>query len=98
MNICERCGLPLEACVCKELSKSEEKIKISKVNRRFGKTVTLISGIDKDSIKEIAKKLKTEMACGGTIKEDIIELQGDQTKKVKEKLIELGFTEENISE
>lgn len=98
MNICERCGLPIEACVCKELSKSEEKITISKVNRRFGKAVTLISGIDKESIKEIAKRLKTEMACGGTVKDNVIELQGDQTRKAREKLIEYGFSEENISE
>lgn len=98
MNICERCGLPKEACVCKELIKSEEKITISKERRRFKKFVTLISGIDKDSIKEMAKKLKVELACGGTVKSGVIELQGDHTAKVKEKLIKYGFKEENISE
>jgi translation initiation factor 1 len=98
MNICERCGLPKEACVCKELIKSEEKIKIRKEQRRYRKYVTMISGIDKESIKDIAKKLKTELACGGTVKDNVIELQGDHTRKTKEKLIEYGFKEENISE
>lgn len=98
MNICERCGLPKEACVCKELIKSEEKIRISKEQRRYKKYVTLISGIDKESIKEIAKKLKSELACGGTVKGNVIELQGDHMKKVREKLIEYGFKKENISE
>jgi translation initiation factor 1 len=58
----------------------------------------MISGIDKESIKDIAKKLKTELACGGTVKDNVIELQGDHTRKTKEKLIEYGFKEENISE
>ena len=98
MNICERCGLPKEACVCKELIKSEEKIKISKEQRRYRKYVTLVSGIDKESIKEIAKKLKSELACGGTVKDNVVELQGDHTSKVKGKLIEYGFKAENISE
>ena len=98
MNICERCGLPKEACVCKELIKSEEKIRIEREKRKFNKFVTMVSGIDKESIKEIAKKLKTELACGGTVKDNVIELQGDHTRKAKEKLIEYGFTEENISQ
>jgi translation initiation factor 1 len=98
MNICERCGLPKEACVCKELIKSEEKITISKERRRYRKFMTLVSGIDKESIKEIGKKLKTELACGGTVKDGVIELQGDHTTKIKDKLIKYGFKEENISE
>jgi len=97
MNICPRCGLPLEACICKELGKSKQKIKIETVKRRFGKMVTVISGIENDT-KEIAKKLKEEFACGGTIKNNAIELQGDHGKKVKSKLIEMGFEEENIEE
>ncbi|MCX8194190.1 MAG: stress response translation initiation inhibitor YciH [Candidatus Pacearchaeota archaeon] len=97
MNICPRCGLPFEACICKELEKTKQKIKIEKVKRRFGKMVTTVSGIEND-VKAIAKKLKEELACGGTIKNNVIELQGDHGKKVKEKLIELGFEEGNIEE
>ncbi|MEM4152930.1 MAG: stress response translation initiation inhibitor YciH [Candidatus Pacearchaeota archaeon] len=97
MNICPKCGLPLEACICRELEKTKQKIKIEKVKRRFGKVVTTISGIEND-MKTIAKKLKEELACGGTIKNNIIELQGDHSKKVKELLIKLGFEEGNIEE
>lgn len=97
MNICPRCGLPLEACICKELEKTKQKIKIEKVKRRFGKVVTTISGIENDT-KNIAKKLKEEFACGGTVKNNVIELQGDHSKKVKDKLIALGFEEGNIEE
>ncbi len=95
MDICPKCGLPIETCICKELAKTKQKIKIQTVKRRFGKMVTVVSGIE-DNIKEIAKKLKEELACGGTVKNNTIELQGNHTKRVKEKLIELGFSEENI--
>lgn len=95
MNICPKCGLPTETCICKELTKTKQKIRIDRVKRRFGKFVTVISGIESD-MKEIAKKLKEELACGGTIKNNAIELQGDHSGKVKEKLMEIGFNEENI--
>jgi translation initiation factor 1 len=97
MNICPNCGLPKEACICGELEKTKQKIRIQKATRKFGKHVTVVSGIDKN-IKEIAKQLKEKLACGGTVKENTIELQGDHIKKTKEKLIELGYDKENIEE
>ena len=96
MTICPKCGLPIEACICKELTKTSEKIKVERVKRRFGKIVTIVSGIEAD-LKDIAKKLKTGLACGGTVKNNAIELQGEHVKKVKELLIALGFNEENIN-
>ena len=57
--------------------------------------VTLVFGIENNT-KEISKKLKEKLACGGTVKNNVIELQGEHRKKVKEELIKLGFSEENI--
>jgi len=96
MTICPKCGLPTEACICKELTKTSQKIRVERVKRRFGKIVTLVSGIETD-LKENAKKLKQALACGGTVKNSVIELQGDHAKKTRELLIALGFNEENIS-
>lgn len=97
MEICPNCGLPTEACICNELQKAKQKIKIKRLTRKFGKYVTEVSGLDQQ-IKETAKKLKEELACGGTIKNKAIELQGDHVKRVKEKLINMGFDENNIEE
>ena len=97
MDICPKCGLPLQACVCKEIAKTEQRIKIETEKRRFGKIITLVKGLSNDvSMKEIAKTLKSELACGGTVKNNAIELQGDHRKKVKPVLIRLGFQEEAI--
>lgn len=95
MDICPKCGLPLQACVCNEISKGEQRIKISLVKRKFGKMITIVEGIE-GNIKEIARQLKEELACGGTVKNNTIELQGEHRKKAKDTLIKLGFKEESI--
>lgn len=96
MNICPNCGLPSEACVCKEIAKTQQQIEVKTEKRRFGKLSTIITGFEDVDIKDIAKKLKSELACGGTVKKNIIELQGDHRKKIGPLLIELGFDENQI--
>ncbi|RLG15669.1 stress response translation initiation inhibitor YciH [Candidatus Pacearchaeota archaeon] len=97
MEICPKCGLPKQACVCEQIVKSSQRIKISTDKKRYGKIVTIVTGLDKGiDIKKITKALKNELACGGTYKDNVIELQGDHRKKIKELLIQLGFEEEAI--
>lgn len=99
MDICAKCGLPKQACICDEIAKSEQRITVQLETRKFGKITTVITGIGKEvNIKEIAKELKNEMACGGTVKNGVIELQGNHRKKIKPALIRLGFKEEQINE
>ena len=99
MDIDPNFGLPNEANVFKEIAKTEQKIEIALVQRRYGKTITLVSGFDKDfDIKGTAKKLKEGLACGGTVKDRIIELQGNHKKQVRPLLIKLGFPEDSISD
>ena len=97
MDICPKCGLPMQACVCEEIAKSDQQIHIKTAKKKFGKTATLVSGFDKGiDIKKTAKKLKAELGCGGTIKSGEIELQGDHRKKIKQILISFGFDENLI--
>lgn len=98
MAVCPKCGLVKELCVCETIAKEEQRIKVMAVKRKFGKIITVVQGIDaKDiDIKDVAKKLKSKFACGGTVKENAIELQGDHKQKVKEELIKMGFSPETI--
>lgn len=96
MDICPKCGLPIQACVCTEIAKTEQQIKVQTVKKKFGKISTLVSGLKDVDIKEIAKKLKAKLACGGTVKDGIIELQGDHKNKVRSFLVELGFSQSQI--
>ncbi len=96
MDICPKCGLPLQACVCEEIAKEEQRIHIRTEKKRFGKIVTMVSGIQDMDLKPLAKSLKQELACGGTVKDNTIELQGDHRKNAKQALIKLGFAEDSI--
>ena len=98
MEICPRCGLPIQACVCGEIGKEEQKIKIESIKRKYGKIITLVSGFRDIDMKKIIKELKQTLACGGTIKNGIIELQGDHKGRIKPILTKLGFQEEAIEE
>ncbi len=97
-EICPKCGLPEDLCVCETIAKEEQRIRIRKEKKRFGKLMTIIEGIDKSTIdiKEVAKKLKSKFACGGTVKDSTIELQGDHVAKVKSELAKLGFNPDTI--
>ncbi|MBI5332492.1 MAG: stress response translation initiation inhibitor YciH [Candidatus Aenigmarchaeota archaeon] len=96
--VCSKCGLPEELCICESIAKESQKIKISLSQKRYKKTVTVVSGIDSEriDIKELMKKLKSKLACGGTYKEGRIELQGDHKDRIKELLIKEGFPVETI--
>lgn len=97
MEICPKCGLPTQACVCEQIVKSSQRIKVTTDRKRYGKIVTIVAGFDSGiDVKKTAKSLKNELACGGTSKDGIIELQGDHTKRIKNLLIKLGFDEESI--
>ena len=45
----------------------------------------------------LIKSLKEKLACGGTVKEGVIELQGDHKRQVKPILVKLGFSENSIT-
>ena len=79
------------------MAKEEAKIKVHIEKRSFGKYVTIVEGIDpKTNPKELAKKLKSKLATGGTFKDNKIELQGNHLSRIKKLLIELGFSEKQI--
>ena len=93
-GICSVCGLPEELCMCEQIAKEQQQIRILTDTRRYGKVMTVITGMNSSEIDmdDLAKKLKTRCAAGGTYKDGRIELQGDHKRKVKEVLEELGFS------
>lgn len=96
-EICPKCGLPKDLCVCEILEREEtQRIRVYTTRKKFRKLVTIIEGIPKENINKTAKELKQHLACGGTAKEGIIILQGDQKRHIKKALVKLGYREENI--
>ena len=98
-EICPKCGLPSNLCVCQEIAKESQKIKIKNDRRRYRKIVTIVSGLDDaKSAAMLCKELKRKLACGGTVRGSTIELQGQHRKKVKEFLLKQGYKEELIDD
>jgi len=92
-DICPKCGLPKEICVCEEIAREQQNITVAVDKRRYGKMMTIVEGLNPHDLDldSLISNLKSICACGGTIKEGKIELQGDHRSKVKEALEKLGF-------
>ncbi len=73
-------------------SPQKSPIKVVKEKRR-GSYVTLILNIGQHQVdlKKICSGLKQRLACGGSVKKETIELQGDQVENAKIYLLEIGI-------
>jgi len=89
-NICSTCGLPADLCACMTIDREAQKIRVFIERRKFNKPVTIIEGITENT-KKVASQIKAKLACGGTVKENHIELQGDHTERLRDILMKLGY-------
>lgn len=74
---------------------SDSVIRLKKESKgRGGKGVTLITGLplSETELKQLAKQLKQLCGTGGTVKDGVIEIQGEQREKLKPALEEKGYT------
>ena len=95
-RLCPGCGHPAERCRCARPSEVPAGDGVGRVRReragRGGKTVTSISGLPlaPDALGELAARLKRLCGSGGTIRDGIVEIQGDHVDPVVEELVRLG--------
>ena len=84
----------------RHLDRESSHVTVHLAIRRFGRPMTMIEvhGIPKNdpSLEKIAHLLKQDLATGGTVKDGIIELQGDHRQRLKPMLLKLGFPDESI--
>jgi translation initiation factor 1 len=98
-GICPECGKPLSECPGKHPKKTVVshgdgivRIRLDTKGRK-GKDVTQISGIfsGEDSLQTISRQLKRKCGAGGTVKDDVVEIQGDHRKEIAAELVQQGF-------
>jgi translation initiation factor 1 len=96
-KLCPDCNEPAAKCSCrkKQLPAQGDGIVrlIRETKGRKGKGVTLISGVPlgNEELKNLAKSLKQKCGSGGSIKDGVIEIQGDHRDMLEQELVSLGY-------
>lgn len=92
-RMCPHCGLPEKKCQCRANPRGAGRDTptgdgVARVRRekkgRGGKTVTTVTGLElpPDELKRLAQDLRRECGSGGTLKDGVVEIQGDHADKV----------------
>jgi len=97
-RMCPECRQPVAKCVCKSIQAVPTGDGIVRVSRetkgRGGKAVTVVKGVllAEAELAQLGKQLKAACGTGGTVKDGVIEVQGDHVERVMEALKKLGHT------
>jgi translation initiation factor 1 len=96
-RMCPTCTKPLADCACGQDSQGplgDDHVRVSRETKgRKGKGVTLISGlpVDAKDLQKLAKQLKRKCGAGGTVKDGIIEIQGEHRDLLVRELQALSY-------
>jgi translation initiation factor 1 len=94
-RMCPDCRQPVADCTCKlkAIPKGDGVVRVSRESKgRGGKTVTLVRGamLDAAALAQLGKQLRSACGSGGTVKDGVIEIQGDHCEQVLATLKKLG--------
>ena len=90
-RMCPACRKPVAQCSCKQAvtPKGDGVVRVSRETKgRGGKAVTLVRGVAlaPAPLDALGKELRTSCGSGGTVKDGVIEVQGDHADRVVELL------------
>ena len=96
-RMCPACRQPMVACICKQQATpaGDGKLRVSRETKgRGGKAVTLVRGapLDATGLAALGKQLRAACGSGGTVKDGVIEVQGDHVERVMACLKAEGWT------
>ena len=96
-RMCPSCERPAAACACNNKEAVPQGDGIVRVGRetkgRKGKGVTVVRGVPRNQqgLRSLAKQLKQRCGSGGTVKEGVIEIQGDHRDILMKELERQGY-------
>lgn len=96
-RMCPACRRPIAQCSCRKAAAVPAGDGIVRVSRetkgRGGKAVTLARGVPlgEDALAALGKELKAACGSGGTVKDGVVEVQGDHVEKVIALLQQRGY-------
>ena len=94
-RMCPVCRQPVAHCACKQAvaPTGDGVVRVSRETKgRGGKAVTVVRGValTQDQLADLGKQLRTACGSGGTVKDGVIEVQGDHADRVVEWLTARG--------
>ncbi|WP_310631347.1 translation initiation factor Sui1 [Paraburkholderia sp.] len=96
-RMCPECRRTVAECVCKTIAQTQAPgDSVARVLRetkgRGGKCVTVVRGLALDpvALASLGKQLRTACGSGGTVKDGVIEVQGDHCDRIIEALKKSG--------
>ena len=95
-RMCPNCRQPVASCLCRAqaLPKTDGVVRVSlQTKGRGGKSVTLVQGLPLDAaaLAVLGKQLRSACGSGGTVKEGLVEVQGDHVAAVMAALQQQGY-------
>lgn len=99
-RMCPSCRQPVAQCQCKSahavpVPVGDGVVRVSRETKgRGGKAVTVVRGVllEAAALVLLGKQLKAACGSGGTVKDGVIEVQGDHADRVLQELKKLGYT------
>lgn len=95
---CEKCEQLESECICPpepafRIPPEQQTAKLSIEKRKKGKRVTVVRGlpVEGNDLPDLLKRLKDRCGAGGALKEEELEIQGEQLDRVRETLLQMGF-------
>ncbi|MGF6724534.1 translation initiation factor 1 [Paraburkholderia sp. GAS41] len=96
-RMCPECRQALAACICKSVAQTlpagDGVVRVMRETKgRGGKSVTIVRGLALDplALASLGKQLRAACGSGGTVKDGVIEVQGDHCERVIEALVKHG--------
>jgi translation initiation factor 1 len=97
-RMCPTCRQPLADCTCAAQARAapvgDGRVRVRReTQRRGGKTVTVVRGLPlaTEPLAALGKRLRTACGTGGTVKDGVLELQGDHVERVLTALAAEGY-------
>ena len=96
-RMCPACREPVAQCRCaaaRPVVATDGVVRVSRETKgRGGKAVTLVKGVGLEPLplEQLGKQLKAACGTGGTVKDGVIEVQGDHCDKLVQLLQSKGF-------
>lgn len=97
---CDRCGELESVCKCppvpeppKYVAPQKQTARLTIERRKGGRAVTNVRGLlaAENDLPALLTRLKAVCGAGGTIKDDTIEIQGEQLERIRGCLSEMGY-------